>query len=107
MPNYDAKAVLAEANQAAYDAVVAASHLEGRGGLDCGFAWVHVAKAREAVCRLGQGRKHHKAGWVFWMPGRAAYPSAQSVGVFQPGARAFAAVLQKHGIDCYADSRLD
>lgn len=81
---------------------------EAQRGLDCGFAWVEVRPARGAFitwCRKnGKGSKHWRSGWQFWNP---SHHGTQSIGTKVAGARAFAEVLRKYGIDASVDSRLD
>lgn len=130
----DCEAIWNEANEAAKAAVRGNKHHENTHALDCGYAWVvakparrpffnwlraqkaaHVAKypeynrrhaAQEADGEYGHVRDYGGGGWQFWMPGRSEH-NGQSIAVFEAGARAFAAVLNKHGISCFADSRLD
>jgi hypothetical protein len=75
----------------------------------CGFAWVKVPNVR-SNSRLGNAMK--KAGLykdytgalALWNPSK--YPT-QSISVLEAGANAYAKVLSEHGINAYAQSRLD
>ncbi len=113
--------ILLKAEGAALAAVTRIESEEGRGGLDCGFAWVQVTPARgpfinwckAQIKALGgpnaagvriYGSKHWESGWLFWSPGRHA---GQSVHIHLAGARAFAEVLREYGITARAYSRLD
>lgn len=79
-------------------------------GFDCGFAWVTVKPARGEFIKycksnkLGHKKEYEGGGWLFWHPGE--HPT-QSIGTHEAGARAFAAVLVKHGLVAFAGSRLD
>jgi hypothetical protein len=53
-----------------------------------------------------RGDNHYKSGWLFWRPGSSGY-SGQSIDMYEVAARAFAAVLEKHGIPTSFGSRMD
>lgn len=81
----------------------------------CGFAWVMIENARDPVAKAaaladhgqpGHGYKHHRKGFVIYMPGRAAY-NGQSLSIFEAGAQACAAVLSANGVKCWEESRMD
>lgn len=61
---------------------------------------------QHAESKFGHTRDYGGGGWQFWMPGRSEH-NGQSIAVFEAGARAFAEVLQRHGIAAQVDSRLD
>lgn len=72
----------------------------------CGFAWVTIKKA------TGFGGFLRKKGLAYKNGGRAgvtvwASGFGQSYEKKLKYARAFAEVLRSHGIECYADDRLD
>lgn len=119
-------------NEAIAAAVVAASAYQQKHGdmSACGFAWVEIVDGRspfvkwcksqiKQIAKEGKderevrsytqqaerlyGSKHSKY-WTFWNPSKNY---AQSVDILEAGADAFAAVLKKHGIECYSMSRLD
>jgi hypothetical protein len=83
----------------------------------CGFAWVSVKstspfiRAMKRAGYAGSTESRRRGGW-----GRDNYAKCHSFWVFEGGqsvarkeayARAFAAVLQKYGVDAWAGSRLD
>jgi hypothetical protein len=74
----------------------------------CGFAWVDFPSARTPFVswfkKNGVGSKHWRKGWSIWNP---AGNFTQSMDIKYAGAQAFAEVMNKHGIDCYAGSRPD
>ena len=115
MDKNQARGILLAADLAARAAVKANAHRENRFALDCGFAWVVIKDGRSMVAKVaseaksgqpGHGYKHHKRGFVVYMPGREEH-NGQSVAIFQAGAQAFAEVLKAAGIECFADYRLD
>lgn len=61
---------------------------------------------QEADSIYGHVREYGGGGWQFWMPGRSEH-NGQSIAVFEAGAKAFAEVLQRHGIAAQFGSRLD
>jgi len=108
---------------AATKAVDDNAHLENPNALDCGFAWVTVKPARgpfvtylkKKIASLPPGsplarqygsRDDYKGGWMFWKPGSENF-RGQSIAVFEAGAKAFATVLNSHGIKASVSSRLD
>jgi hypothetical protein len=103
----DFKAIYEEAIAAAKAAEQA--YLEKHGEpMYCGFAWVDLPSARVPFvtwCKKNKvGDKHWRKGWSIWNP---AGNYTQSMDIKEEGAEAFAAVLNKHGIECYAGSRAD
>lgn len=72
----------------------------------CGFAWVDVYPARGAFItwckRNGVGRKGYPSGWNIWVR-----TNCQSYERKTAYARAYAGVLNAHGIRAYAGGRLD
>lgn len=76
----------------------------------CGFAWVRVFPATQPF-----GRFLKKAGIVdsaSYGGGYTVFDACgnrytQSMFVKEAGTKAYAKVLQDHGIECYAESRMD
>lgn len=82
---------------------------EGARGFDCGFAWVVIpgtAPFAKWAKKNGHGHKNYPKGWAIWYSEFSA-PMTQSVSVHYVAAKTFAQVLGEHGIECYADQRLD
>jgi hypothetical protein len=82
-------------------------------GFDCGFAWVTVKPARGpfvAWCKAnGKGRSGSFSGgpgYGFWYGDLHDVPT-QLVSVHEAACRAFAEVLEKHGLNASWSSRLD
>jgi hypothetical protein len=75
----------------------------------CGFAWVDVYGVR-SNSKLGTAfkkvgfRKSYEKTLQLWNPGCSF---TQSMDVKETGARAYAGVLRKYGIDAYIGSRAD
>jgi len=103
----DVLAIYKEATEAAKTAVEACGPEDTR-GLNCGFGWVEIRPARGpfvSFCkRNGIGGKHWHSGWLIDNPGNFR---GQQVDHQYAGAKAFAEVLQQHGIQAIACSRLD
>ena len=84
---------------------------ERLGGVDqfaCGFAWVNVpvkasTKLGRKLAELGF-RKSYRGGLELWNPSGFG---CQNIDTLEHGATAYAEVFKKHGIECYAQSRLD
>ncbi len=82
--------------------------LGGRDQYACGFAWVTVPE--KASTRLGRAlkevgfRKAYGGGLQLWNP---SHFGCQNVDTLEEGARAYADVLKRYGIQAYAGSRLD
>ena len=101
----------AEASKAAADAAAKffQEKLGGRDQYACGFAWVDVYKVR-SNSKLGKAlqavgfRKSYTKSLQLWNPAKFG---CQNIDTLEEGARAYAAVLKKHGIEAYAGSRLD
>jgi hypothetical protein len=95
----------------------------------CGFAWLVIRPARgpfvswckkqnEAeTARFSaekgrpwpchpKGDNHYNGGWCLWRPGSKGY-NGQSIDMYEVAARAFSAVLTKHGIANTFGSRMD
>lgn len=88
---------------------------ENPNALDCGFAWVCLpgnasfarkcgAKAKKGGDAARYGSKMSGLGWTFWKPGGF---HGQAIGHHEAGAKAFRAVLAKHGIRADLGSRYD
>ena len=77
-------------------------------GFMCGFAWVYFPNGRDKFVnwlkKNGIGSKHWQKGYMIWSPTKCG---SQSIDLLEHGSRVFAAVLKEHGINCYAQSRLD
>ena len=99
-----------EATQAAEQAAAKffQEKLGGQDQMACGFAWVTVFE--KASTKLGRRlkevgfRKSYSGGLQLWNPSH--FP-CQNVDTLEEGARAYAEVLKRYGIEAYADSRLD
>lgn len=99
-----------EATQAAETAAAKffQEKLGGRDQYACGFAWVTVTE--KASTKLGRALKTvgfdkaYGGGLQLWNPSH--FP-CQNVDTLEEGARAYAEVLKKYGIEAYAGSRLD
>lgn len=103
-------AVITEAQEAAYKAADAFEneYFPDGGWGACGFAWVDIpvkgnTKLGRALKAAGVS-KHWRSGFQLWNPSKYG---TQNVDTLEAGARAAAAVLNKHGITAYAGSRLD
>lgn len=78
----------------------------------CGFAWVNIRPGTHPIVKVLktdfrdtiQSHKGHPSGWDVWNPGGS---STQSMDIKERGAEAFANVLRKYGVTCYAQSRAD
>lgn len=75
----------------------------------CGFAWVNIKPGTSRFAKqlkaAGLARTDSYYGGVtVWNPSKAM---VQSMNVLEAGAVAYAAVLEKHGIDARAMSRMD
>ena len=73
----------------------------------CGFAWINIKPARGAFVNYLKARgwgapDSYYGGYTIW-----AHNFGQSVTRKEAYAKAFAKVLQDHGITAYANSRLD
>lgn len=79
----------------------------------CGFAGVIVKDGRHGFARYCRsqriGHRHYYGG--HYVPARPQWvansPLCQSMEIAAAYAAGYAAELRRHGIDCYADSRLD
>ena len=105
----DVRAVIQEAQSEASRFTKA--HLEQIGGdqMPCGFAWVKIKPARGQFVKvmkdIGLGHTDEYAGgYTVWNP---SGNNCQNVDAKEKGARAFAAVLVKHGVNATAGSRWD
>lgn len=105
--------ILKEAHEAA-QAAVEKMGPENQNLMDCGFAWVSISGnsplayfCRASAKRGGNpeivGRKM-ETGWTWWKPGGFR---GQAIGHHEAGAKAFRAVLAKHGIRADFGSRYD
>jgi len=76
----------------------------------CGFAWVDVygvrsnSKLGKALQAVGFDRSTYSKSLRLWNPGGSF---TQSMDIKETGARAYAKVLQDHGIRAYMGSRAD
>ena len=74
----------------------------------CGFAWVVIRPARGPQVTFMKnhdiGSRSIEGGWRIWNPGNAP---TQAITIKEKGAQAFADVLERYGIKCFADSRMD
>ena len=74
----------------------------------CGFAWVNICDGRSAFAKAlkkaGIASKSYSKGFDVWNP--SGHPT-QSMDAKEQGAYAYAEVLRKYGIKCYAQSRAD
>lgn len=87
----------------------------------CGFAWTYLTERKSdfyKYCKSQSHAEHEKRErygslmhssrgtqqWTWWNPGRYM---GQSVSAIEAGAKAFCAVLMKHGIQASWSSRLD
>ncbi len=72
----------------------------------CGFGWVVIRPARgkfvNYLKKIEVGDKHCYGGWSIWSKYKG-----QSVVGNEAWANAFAKVLRDHGLEAYAQSRLD
>jgi hypothetical protein len=97
----------AEAADAAEQAA-ARAEAEAVSWFPCGFAWVKIRPARGAFVTWLKandiGRTSYGGGFQIWNP--SGY-STQSMEVKLAGAEAYAQVLRDHGINAYAESRMD
>lgn len=75
----------------------------------CGFAWVDVygvrsnSKLGKALQKIGF-RKSYTKSLQLWNPGGSM---TQSMDIKETGARAYANILRKYGIEAYMGSRAD
>lgn len=100
--------IIFEAELEAYREAQAQYNRQGGDRGACGFAWVEIRPARGILAKtLKETRKGDK-GWNggihVWNPSGVA---VQSIDVLEAGARAYAHVLRKYGVNAYANSRLD
>lgn len=81
----------------------------------CGFAWVNISPARGKLVNELK-RRHigytdtYQGGYTVWMPASQNSQKAarsQSLEAHLHGAKAFAAILQKSGINCCSQCRYD
>ena len=101
--------IIAEAQEAA--AVATKKYLDeiGASPWNCGFAWVNIKPARgpfvKALKDMELGRTDtFYGGYSLWNP--SGNPT-QDVDAKAAGARAFAAVLEKHGVKIRVCTRMD
>lgn len=75
----------------------------------CGFAWVNIKPARGRLVnhlkaiKVGRTDDYY-GGYTIWNPSNHA---TQCMDAKEAGAKAFAEELKKHGVKCYARTRLD
>lgn len=75
----------------------------------CGFAWVNIKPARGPLIKYLKEIKFGRTddyygGYTIWNPSENA---TQCMDAKEAGARAFAEVLKKYGVKCFARTRLD
>jgi hypothetical protein len=75
----------------------------------CGFAWVKISPATQPFGRFLKkegivDRAAWDGGYDVWNP---AGSSTQRMLSKSAGARAYAAILEAHGLKCYSASRMD
>lgn len=75
----------------------------------CGFAWVEVkvrsnSKLGKALQAVGFRKSWQSGVLQLWNPGGSM---TQSMDIKESGARAYADILRKHGIQAYMGSRAD
>jgi hypothetical protein len=103
----EAAAIYSEALRAAKEAVAACGPEDTR-SFNCGFGWVTIHPARGpfvTYCkRNGIGDNGWHGGWWIENPGQFM---GQQIDHKVAGAKAFAAVLAKYGIEAHVGSRLD
>ena len=90
-------------------------HLAGEDKYACGFAWVNIypkhkgntklgREERKAIRAMGLELDYTGKRFSWWNPSNCGF---QNIDCKEEGARAAATVLQAHGFDAYAGSRLD
>lgn len=105
------QAIVAEAESEAYQAAAKffKEKLGGRDQYACGFAWVNIYGIKGNT-RLGKVmkaagiHKDYTGAHQLWNPAKFG---CQNVDTLYEGAKAAAAVFEKHGFRAYAGSRLD
>lgn len=75
----------------------------------CGFAWVNIKPARgpfvTALKKMGAGKTDdYSGGFHIWNPSKNY---TQCMDAKEAGSRAFAAELQKHGVNARSRTRID
>jgi hypothetical protein len=115
--NMDVTLIAKEAEAAAFEAADK-FHKEVNGGRDrypCGFAWVKVRPANKGNTKAGKderrllekmGLRKDYTGTAYEKRNPSRY-MCQNVDTLEAGARAYATVLNTHGINAFAESRLD
>lgn len=95
--------------QAAADAQDAYLPPESERGLDCGFGWVIIKPATAPLAKLLKEAKIGNPARPGWRvsAGDLHNVNTQSISVQEAAVKAYAAVLQRHGIDADWNSRLD
>jgi hypothetical protein len=104
----NAQLVIDEATAAASAATDQYLRTTGEHPFNCGFAWVTIRPARGAIVTAmkasGVGRKGYGGGWQVWNPSGTFTQDSSAI---YAGAKAYADVLKKYGVDASASSRLD
>lgn len=103
--------IVAEAKRAAYEAAQRyfAEKMNNQDQMCCGFAWTSIlgvkgnTKLGKMLKAAGVTQSYDKS-FQIWNP--SGMP-VQNIDCKEIGARAAAAVFQKHGFKAYAGSRLD
>lgn len=104
----NAQLVYAEAQQAAIAATDQYLRETGEHPFNCGFSKVVIRPARGALVTYlkaqGVGNNNYGGGYYVNNP---SGNMTQDMSAKYAGSKAFADVLTKYGVKCYADSRLD
>ena len=101
--------VLKKASKAAVDAAAKTISDNPNQWYPCGFAWVRIKPARgqfvNFLKKMEVGRTdEYEGGYVIYNPSQN---NTQWMDAKYDGAKAFAAVLQEHGIKARAECRMD
>ena len=75
----------------------------------CGFAWVHITSGRgtfaKSLREAGEASRHYSGrGLCVYSPAKYG---GQCIDMHEAGARAYANVLRRYGIDASTQSRMD
>lgn len=108
MKPMDNGTILLEAQTAAIEATTKMIRENPTQWYPCGFAWVVIKPARGPFVNYLKsqniGSRAYGGGWQIWNPSNH---STQWMDAKAAGAQAFASVLNKYGINAYADNRMD
>lgn len=98
--------------QQAFDAAVAAANAHDAtnpGWYPCGFAWVNIKPARGKIvnflkkAKIGRTDDYY-GGYTIWNP---SGHNSQHMYTLEAGAKAYADVLRKYGINANVSTRMD